>query len=178
MILASHRSTSSNQRAMPRAHPHWDFKSQGLIVAVPHSHADVSRPAAMSSVPTPTVNQSDGSQNTGPTFRSSQSRHPQRAGRLRAGCPVALKIPKDRRINNCPVLVCDHHAERDGYFEIATVIDSPVLKNLIGFDEDVGFQSPALRNRNDPVQPLVLAHGCLEEQRFTEVVFRRIDLCS
>jgi len=33
----------------------------------------------------------------------------------------------DRRINNCPVLVCDHHAERDGYFEIATVIDSPIL---------------------------------------------------
>ena len=34
---------------------------------------------------------------------------------------------KDRRINNCPVLVCDHHAERDGYFEIATVIDAPIL---------------------------------------------------
>ena len=33
---------------------------------------------------------------------------------------------KDRRINNCPVLVGDHHAERDGYFEIATVIDSPI----------------------------------------------------
>jgi len=33
----------------------------------------------------------------------------------------------DRRINNCPVLVCDHHTERDGYFEIATVIDSPML---------------------------------------------------
>jgi len=36
----------------------------------------------------------------------------------------------DRRINNCPVLVCDHHAVRDGYFEIATVIDSPILSAL------------------------------------------------
>ena len=33
---------------------------------------------------------------------------------------------KDRRINR-PVLVCDHHAERDGYFAIATVIDEPIL---------------------------------------------------
>ena len=25
-------------------------------------------------------------------------------------------VAKDRRTNNCPVLVCNHHAERDGYF--------------------------------------------------------------
>jgi len=35
---------------------------------------------------------------------------------------------RDRRINNCPVVVCDHHAERDGYFEIATVINAPILR--------------------------------------------------
>ena len=36
---------------------------------------------------------------------------------LRLVAPLA-PVPKAqyRRTNNCPVLVCNHHAERDGYF--------------------------------------------------------------
>ena len=40
---------------------------------------------------------------------------------------VDCMTPWDWPINSCPMLVFDHHAERDGYFEIATVIDAPIL---------------------------------------------------
>ena len=39
-----------------------------------------------------------------------------------------MAVAQDRRINNnCPILAGDHHAERDGYIEIVTVVDSPIL---------------------------------------------------
>lgn len=46
--------------------------------------------------------------------------------RPRSAILEAGKTGKDRRIDNWPVLVCDHHAERDRQFEVATAIDSPI----------------------------------------------------